>query len=80
MYTIARFLIIFGIVLLLAGGIVYLAGRTGLSLDKIPLGRLPGDIRVSSKNATCFFPIATSIILSILLTVVLNIIVRYLNR
>ena len=80
MYSIARYLIIIGIVLLLAGGIVYLAARTGLSLDKIPLGRLPGDIRISGKNMTCFIPIATSIILSILLTIVLNVIVRFLNR
>jgi hypothetical protein len=80
MYTIARYLIVFGIVLLLAGGIVYLAARSGLSLDKIPLGHLPGDIRISNKNLTCFFPIATMVILSLLLTIVLNVIVRFLNR
>jgi hypothetical protein len=44
------------------------------------LGRLPGDIRLQGENVSCFFPLATSIIISLLLTLVLNIIIRLLNR
>lgn len=75
MLSFARVLIILGLILLAVGGLVYLAAKVGL-----PLGRLPGDIRIQSENFTCFFPLVTSIILSILLTVILNIIVRILNK
>jgi len=75
MLPVARILIITGLVLVIIGGLVYLAARTGL-----PLGRLPGDIRIERDNFTCFFPIVTSIVLSIVLTLVLNIIVRMLNK
>ncbi len=64
-----------GIIIFLAGGLVYLLSRAGL-----PVGRLPGDIRIQGQNMTCIIPLATSILLSILLTVVLNIIIRFLNR
>jgi hypothetical protein len=40
-----------------------LLGRTGL-----PLGRLPGDILYRGKNTTFFFPLATSIVLSVVLS------------
>jgi hypothetical protein len=75
MLSLARVLIIIGLILLVVGGLVYLAAKIGL-----PLGRLPGDIRIQSGNFTCVFPLVTSIILSILLTVILNIIVRILNK
>lgn len=75
MPAIARFMMIAGIVIFLAGGILYLIGRTGL-----PLGRLPGDFRIQGENITCFIPLATSILLSIVLTVILNVVARYLNR
>lgn len=64
-----------GIVLVVVGGMVWLLGRTGL-----PLGRLPGDLRIEGEKVSCYVPIASMILLSIVLTVVLNIIVRLLNR
>ena len=73
--AIARLLIILGLVLLLAGGALYLLARFGMQL-----GRLPGDIRIQTGNVTCVFPLVTSILLSIVLTVVLNLIIRFLNR
>ena len=75
MINFARYLILGGLVLIVAGGLVYIVARTGL-----PLGRLPGDIRIERGNFSCFFPLVTSILLSIVLTVVLNIIVRLLNK
>jgi len=75
MENIARWLVIGGIVLILIGGGVYLASRFG-----IPIGRLPGDIRIEGKNGSFYFPIVSSILISVILTVVLNLIVRFLNK
>jgi len=72
--NLARLLVTFGLVLVLAGGLLYLADRFGL-----PLGRLPGDIRIGNENLTCLIPLATSLLLSILLTIILNIIIRLLR-
>jgi hypothetical protein len=65
-----RMLIIAGIVLLLAGLAISLAGRF------TPLGRMPGDIVYRRGNFTFYFPIVTSILISILLTAA----VWFLNR
>jgi len=75
MIPLARILVILGLIFLLAGGLLYLAGRWGL-----PLGRLPGDIRIENENFTCLFPLATMVLLSVVLTIVLNLIMRLLNR
>ena len=75
MLSIARILVILGVVLVIAGGLIYLAARLGL-----PLGKLPGDIRIERNNFTCVFALGTSILLSVILTVVLNLIVRFLNK
>lgn len=72
MENLARLLVIGGIVLILVGGGVYLAAKFG-----IPLGRLPGDIRIEGKNGSFYFPIVSSIVVSILLTIILNLIARF---
>ncbi len=71
MESIARYLMLGGIVLFLVGGGVYLAAKFGL-----PLGRLPGDIRIEGANGSFYFPLASSILVSVVLTIVLNVIVR----
>jgi Protein of unknown function (DUF2905) len=63
MTAVARLLVKLGIVLIVAGGLVYLLGRLGISL-----GNMPGDLTWRRKNVTVFFPIGTSILLSLLLT------------
>lgn len=73
--SIARFLIFAGVLLLLVGGLLFVAARLGL-----PLGRLPGDIRIQTESITCLIPLATSLILSLVLTVLLNIVIRLMNR
>lgn len=75
MENLARYLVIGGILLILIGGGVYLATKFG-----IPLGRLPGDIRIEGRSGSFYFPIATSIVVSLLLTIILNVIIRFLNK
>ena len=58
-------LIIIGLIIALAGVVISLA-------DKIPwIGRLPGDIFIKRENFTFYFPLATSILLSLLLSFIL---------
>ena len=64
--------------LVVAGGIVVLAGLALILLGRtnLPLGRLPGDIIYRGKNTTVYFPLATSIVISIVLTIVMYLISR----
>ena len=64
-----------GLIFLVIGGVIFLVERLG-----VPLGRLPGDIRIQRGNLTCFFPLATTILLSVVLTVLLNLIVRLFKK
>jgi hypothetical protein len=75
MDNLARFLVLGGVILILIGGGVWLAAKFG-----IPLGRLPGDIRIERGNGLFYFPVVTSCVLSILLTIILNVIIRFLNK
>ena len=75
MENIARYLMLGGIILFFIGGGVYLAAKFG-----IPLGRLPGDIRIVGEHGSFYFPLVSSILISIVLTLVLNIISRFLNK
>ena len=72
---VGKILMVVGLAILLVGGGLYLAGRINL-----PLGRLPGDIRIERVNLTCLIPLATSILLSVILTIVLNLVIRLLRR
>jgi len=68
---IGKFLILVGIIIILIGALLLLSGR-------IPyIGRLPGDIIIQKKNFTFYFPLATSILLSILITLILWILGRF---
>jgi hypothetical protein len=60
-------LVLFGLVLMLAGRV------------NLPLGRLPGDILYRGKNTVFYFPIATSVVVSVLLSLVLYVIARLGN-
>jgi hypothetical protein len=61
-----RLLVVVGMVLTTAGTLLYFSGRLPFRL-----GRLPGDIVHRGEHSTFYFPIATSIILSIALTLIL---------
>lgn len=72
MTDMGKLLIVLGAVLLLAGVVLTVAGRTNL-----PLGRLPGDITYRGKNTTFYFPLATSLLLSVVLSIVLYVLGRW---
>ena len=61
---IGRFLLIAGIVIIALGIILMLSGKISW------IGRLPGDIIIQRKNFTFYFPLATSILISLLLTLI----------
>ena len=61
-----------GVVIAVIGVAVWIAGRTGL-----PLGRLPGDMAWHGRNVRVYFPLGTSILLSLLLTGILYLIARF---
>ena len=67
-----RVLALLGVILAVAGVAMVLLGRTGL-----PLGRLPGDILYRGKSTTFYFPLATSLLLSVVLSFVLYVIGRF---
>jgi hypothetical protein len=59
---IGKFLIALGVIVFAVGGVLLLSG-------KVPwIGRLPGDLLIQKKNFTFYFPLATSLFLSLLLT------------
>lgn len=71
MTEIGKMLVLFGVVLVVIGLVVLLLGRTNL-----PFGRLPGDILYRGKHTTIYFPLATSILLSVVLSVILYLVSR----
>jgi hypothetical protein len=62
----AKLLIMFGLILAAVGGILLFIGRVPY------IGRLPGDIYIQRKNFIFYFPLATSILLSIILTLLFS--------
>ncbi len=59
-------LVVLGAIVVVVGVALILMGRTNL-----PIGRLPGDIVYRGKNTTVYFPLVTSIVVSIVLTIVM---------
>jgi hypothetical protein len=72
MINLARILMIIGIILFILGGLIFMASRLGF-----PVGRLPGDIQIQTNGATCIFPLATMIVVSIILTILANLVIRF---
>jgi len=68
---VGRLLITLGLVLIAAGLIVTLLGRLPLRL-----GRLPGDMYIQGKNSTFYFPLATCLLVSVVVSLVLWILRR----
>lgn len=65
MNDVGRALLVFGLLIAAAGAVLLVAGR-------VPwLGRLPGDIHIQRGSWTFYFPLATSLLLSMALTLIL---------
>lgn len=75
MENIGRFLMLGGILLFIVGGLIFLATKSD-----IPFGRLPGDIHIERENFSFHFPLASSILVSILLTILVNVILRFWKK
>ncbi|OGB92426.1 MAG: hypothetical protein A2Z31_08360, partial [candidate division NC10 bacterium RBG_16_65_8] len=64
--SLAKILIVFGVVLAVLGGLLLLVG-------KVPfLGRLPGDIVIRREHWSLYFPLTTSLVISLLLTLLFS--------
>ena len=72
---IGKWILIFGIFLVVVGAVIWLVEILGL-----PLGRLPGDIRMRDEGWSFSFPIVTCIVVSIVLTVLLNLLLWFFRR
>lgn len=66
MSDIGKILMVIGLGIAMLGGLIWLSGRLNL-----PLGRLPGDIRIERDNFKFYFPLATCMLLSAVLTLVM---------
>ncbi|HML24372.1 MAG TPA: DUF2905 domain-containing protein [Aggregatilinea sp.] len=75
--SIGRLIVVLGVVLVALGLVFTVLGRVPFLRD---LGHMPGDIHIEGRNFTCFAPIVSMIIISVLLTIVLNVILRLLSR
>jgi hypothetical protein len=58
--------------LVVAGSVVIVVGMILMISDKLPVGRLPGDLQFGSGRFRIYIPVTTSILISILITVVVN--------
>jgi hypothetical protein len=73
--SLGRWLVVGGLAIVLLGGLIWLVARLFPGLSQFP-----GTIRIQSGGLTCVFPILASIIFSIILTILLNLIARFLNK
>jgi hypothetical protein len=64
-----RLILVFGVVLVIVGGLAMLGVR-------MPFGRLPGDIAIEGERGGIYIPIATMIIVSVVLTILVNLFLR----
>ena len=71
MADLGKVLVFLGAAIVVVGLMFVLLGRTNL-----PIGRLPGDIVYRGKNTTFYFPLATSIVVSVVLSILMYVIGR----
>ena len=63
--------------LMVLGGIIFLVGVVAVVGGRMGLGSLPGDIAVRRGNTSFYFPVVSSIVISLVLTVILNLVLRF---
>lgn len=74
MENFGKLLVAIGVVVVAAGGVIWLLGRLFGSQS------LPGTLRLNFPGGSCMIPILASILISLVLTAVLNVLARWLNR
>jgi hypothetical protein len=72
MADLGKILVLFGAILVVAGIAMMLLGRMNF-----PLGRLPGDFLYRGKSTTVYFPLATSVVVSVVLSILLYVVSRW---
>lgn len=72
MVELGKALLGLGLLLAFVGAILLVAAKIGL-----PLGRLPGDISYKGKSVSVYFPLGTSILISVVLTVIFYLVSRF---
>lgn len=71
-----KLLVILGGVLIIVGGLFILSSK----FSWLGLGHLPGDIQYKGRNTTFYFPLATCILLSVLVTLIFWLISHFMRR
>jgi hypothetical protein len=75
MIELGKGIVALGVILVIVGLILWFGA------DKLSwFGRLPGDIRLERPGFSCFFPITTMIIVSIVLSIILSVLSRFFNK
>ena len=77
LHTLGRFVFVLGIGLAALGAVLMLLARMPILKH---LGHLPGDMRIEGEHFSCFFPIMSMSIISLLLSLALNVALRLINR
>jgi len=72
MDDLGKVLVVAGVIFVVAGPLLMLFGRAHL-----PLGRLPGDMVYRGKNTTVYFPLATSVLISVVLSLLLYVMGKF---
>jgi hypothetical protein len=73
MQNLYKFFYLIGILLIIIGFFLQFGQKI------IPLGKLPGDIAIEKKNFAFYFPLTTSILISVILTLI-GLIIRWINK
>jgi hypothetical protein len=58
--------------LLIAGTVIIALGLIFLMADKFPIGRLPGDLKIGGERFRIYIPVATCVLLSVIITLIVN--------
>lgn len=74
-FNFGKWFIYVGLGLVVIGLLIWLGSKMGISF-----GKLPGDIHIQKEKFSFFFPIATSIIVSVVLTILMNLIFWFLKK
>jgi hypothetical protein len=73
--VLARWIFFAGLGLILLAGVIALLGRMNISL-----GELPGDIKLQREGFSCLIPLASSLLLSVILTLLINLLLRSMRK